>query len=44
MSQAATADVTQTDFGGQNTFKNRLEIMNIKNRWRTERKKETKKS
>ena len=37
LSQAATADVTQTDFGGQNTFKNRLEIMNINKRTEQER-------
>ena len=37
LSQAATPDVTQTDFGGQNTFKNRLEILNINKRTEQER-------
>ena len=37
LSQAATADVTQIDFGGQNTFKNRLEILNINKRTEQER-------
>ncbi len=37
LSQAATPDITQTDFGGQNTFKNRLEILNINKRTEQER-------